>query len=463
MSNQIKWIPEHGIFFPISADFKVYPSPGPGIFNLVQDPNPMSQRLGLQKVAEKFEFPFKVYDLGIDEFIEKIKKTWNSEYVISRNQNLGIIFNGIKGTGKTISAKILCNEINIPVIIINQFIPGMIEFVQMLEFECIIFLDEAEKVFRNDDPNASQALLKMIDGVMNKSRKLYILTTNTLNINENLVGRPGRIKYIKTFSNISAKAINQYVDENLEVKEARADVMELVNSLEVSTIDTLKSIVDEANIHGLIEDDNCLNIQVRTNYVSVLYMDYVDGRDDVDDFEKRFNEAKVYIKKYGRKDKLSSWLYSKWDRRTDPDYDWYHENEEEDECTHPIPVKKGKLNAVVGKVLNSIGAGKGLKIKEDPCKEEEVNPEVEEEKNQTVEEPSHWVDDYLANKFSLYTDTIRVKGTRLHVGTRTENFGEIYKEDKDGWLYSRYGEVERRFIISGVQKNGGMYRGELLY
>ncbi len=100
MSNQIKWIPEHGIFFPISADFKVYPSPGPGIFNLVQDPNPMSQRLGLQKVAEKFEFPFKVYDLGIDEFIEKIKKTWNSEYVISRNQNLGIIFNGIKGTGQ---------------------------------------------------------------------------------------------------------------------------------------------------------------------------------------------------------------------------------------------------------------------------------------------------------------------------------------------------------------------------
>ncbi|MBR2248629.1 MAG: AAA family ATPase, partial [Bacilli bacterium] len=96
-----------------------------------------------------------------------------------------------------------------------------------LEFECIIFLDEAEKVFRNDDPNASQALLKMIDGVMNKSRKLYILTTNTLNINENLVGRPGRIKYIKTFSNISAKAINQYVDENLEVKEARADVWSL--------------------------------------------------------------------------------------------------------------------------------------------------------------------------------------------------------------------------------------------
>lgn len=467
MSNQIKWIPEHGIFFPISADFKVYPSPGPGIFNLVQDPNPMSQRLGLQKVAEKFEFPFKVYDLGIDEFIEKIKKTWNSEYVISRNQNLGIIFNGIKGTGKTISAKILCNEINIPIIIINQYTPGMIEFVQMLEFECVIFLDEAEKVFRNDDPNASQALLKMIDGVMNKSRKLYILTTNTLNINENLVGRPGRIKYIKTFSNISAKAINQYVDENLEVKEVRADVMELVNSLEVSTIDTLKSIVDEANIHGRIEDDNCLNIQVRTNYVSVLYMDYVAGREDIDEFEKKFNEAKTYIKKYGRKDKLSSWLYSKWDRRTDPEYDWYHENDAEEEERDPVKKPSGgKLNAVIGKVINSISIGKG-KIKENPapdCPDSEIcEPDGGKTTEAKVEEPNHWVDDYLANKFGLYTDTIRVKGTKLHVGTRTENFGEIFKEDKDGWLYSRYGELERRFIISGVQKNGGMYRGELLY
>ena len=427
----------------------------------------MSQRLGLQKVAEKFEFPFKVYDLGIDKFIEKVKKTWNSEYVISRNQNLGIIFNGIKGTGKTISAKILCNEIDIPVIIINQFIPGMIEFVQMLEFECVIFLDEAEKVFRNDSPDASQALLKMIDGVMNKSRKLYILTTNTLNINENLIGRPGRIKYTKMFSNISAKAINQYVDENLEVKEARQDVMELVNSLEVSTIDTLKAIVDEANIHGGIDDDNCLNIQIRTNYVSVLYMDYNEGIDDIDEFEKKFKEAKAYIKRFGRKDKLSSWLYSKWDRRTDPNYDWYHENEEEEkEPWDGRRVKKATglkalSNSIQNKIEASLGINKGsVTVTEDiPAEEcgEEKKPEVKEE------EPTRYVDDYLADKFNLYTDTVRVRGTRLRVGTWTDNFGEIIKEDKDGWLYSRRGDQERRFIISGVQKNNGMYRGELLY
>ena len=98
MNSNNKWIKESGIFFPC-GDFKVYQTPGPGIFNLVSSPNPMDNRLGLRRVGDKFEFPFKIYDLGIGKFIEKIKKTWKSEYIISRNQNLGIIFNGTKGSG----------------------------------------------------------------------------------------------------------------------------------------------------------------------------------------------------------------------------------------------------------------------------------------------------------------------------------------------------------------------------
>lgn len=459
MSNAVKWIPEHGIFFPISADFKVYPSPGPGIFNLVMDPNPMSQRLGLQKVGDKFDFPFKIYDLGVDDFIEKIKKTWNSEYFVKKKQNLGIIFNGIKGTGKTISAKILCNEIDIPVIIINDFMPGMIEFVQMLEFECVILLDEAEKVFRNDKAEASQALLKMIDGVMNKSRKLYLLTTNTLNINENLIGRPGRIKYIKSFGNITAKAINQYVDDNLEIPQAREDVMTLVNSLEISTIDTLKAIVDEANIHGGICDENCLNVPVSTQYISILYYEIKDS-DDLETAERQFKDAKAYIKKYARMDKLVSWTYGKWDRKTDPDFDWYGENpytpENEEGDVKIRPVKPSGDKALTIGVTNNNYAFKGS-----DCKDDEADKATGEVKKE--EETTHYIDDYLASKFHIYTDTIKVKGTRIKVGTTTENFGTVFKEDKDGWLYTRYGNAERRILIGETRKKNGLYKGDLIY
>lgn len=93
-----KWINEGGIFYPI-GDFKTYPSPGAGVFNLVKNPNPMDGRLGLEKVADSFNFPFKVYNLGVDIFMEKVKITWNNEYFENKQQNLGIVLNGTKGTG----------------------------------------------------------------------------------------------------------------------------------------------------------------------------------------------------------------------------------------------------------------------------------------------------------------------------------------------------------------------------
>lgn len=63
----------------------------------------------------------------------------------------------------------------------------------------------------------------MIDGVYNSKRKLYILTTNELSVDENLLGRPGRIRYIKEFSNLSAKAVNDVIDDhltNMSLKES---------------------------------------------------------------------------------------------------------------------------------------------------------------------------------------------------------------------------------------------------
>ena len=82
----------------------------------------------------------------------------------------------------------------------------------------------------------------MIDGVYNDMRKLYILTTNKLSIDENLLGRPGRIRYIKEFSNLSARAVNDVIDDNLKDVSLKEEVLKVVDSLEISTIDILKAI-----------------------------------------------------------------------------------------------------------------------------------------------------------------------------------------------------------------------------
>ena len=255
-----KWVNEGGIYFPISGNTVLLKTPGKGVFNLVKSQNPMDARLGLQRIGDAFEFNFKIYELGCIEMLQTIKKTWESDVFINGDKNLGVIFNGLKGTGKTLSAKLLCNALDLPVVIVQYPYEGLVNFLQSLCFECIVFIDEAEKTFKMGEDD--DMLLRLIDGVYNKTRKLYILTTNQLRLNDNLLGRPGRIRYKFEFGNLLPKAVKDYIDDNLnpEFANQRDNILKQVDLLEISTIDILKALVDEINIHGCLPESNCLNI-----------------------------------------------------------------------------------------------------------------------------------------------------------------------------------------------------------
>lgn len=113
----------------------------------------------------------------------------------------------------------------------------------------------------------------MIDGVYNSKRKLYILTTNRLSVDENLLGRPGRIRYIKEFTNLSTRAINDVIDDNLRDTSMKNEVLKLVDTLEISTIDILKSIIDECNIMGEVPSDMVLNVPKAKYKLKVVSFD----------------------------------------------------------------------------------------------------------------------------------------------------------------------------------------------
>jgi Acetyltransferases, including N-acetylases of ribosomal proteins len=267
IASKQKWINDGGILYPIPGYASLLTSPGNGIFRIYEQPQ--TKRLGLEKIDDTFRFDFKIYDLDSEEIISKIIITWSSDLFRESNKNLGVIFNGLKGTGKTIAAKLLCNRIGLPVIVISKPVDGMLEFIQSLHFESIILIDEAEKTFREEQ----EVLLKMIDGVYNDMRKLYILTTNKLSIDENLLGRPGRIRYIKEFSNLSAKAVNDVIDDNLNDISLKDDVLKVVDSLEISTIDILKAIIDECNIMGSVPSDSTLNIPKAKYKIQIISFD----------------------------------------------------------------------------------------------------------------------------------------------------------------------------------------------
>lgn len=300
-----KWVNEGGIYFPISGDTVLLRTPGKGIFNVVKSPNPMDARLGLQRIADTFEFNFKIYELGCDEMIRIIKKTWESDVFAKGEKNLGVIFNGLKGTGKTLSAKLLCNAIDLPVVIVQYPYEGLVNFLQSLCFECIVFIDEAEKTFKKGEDD--DVLLRLIDGVYNQTRKLYILTTNQLTLNDNLLGRPGRIRYRFEFSNLLPKAINDYLDDNLlpECSNQRRSILSQVDLLEISTIDILKALVDEVNIHGQLPENMYLNIPTAKYAFEILeFYDIADIN--------RYKEVKAFIDRQMKDSDastISEWLH----------------------------------------------------------------------------------------------------------------------------------------------------------
>lgn len=203
----------------------------------------------LEYVMDKFVFDYKIYGLQ-EDFIDHVIKTYNE----SKTGNLGILLNGTKGTGKTVAAKMIANKLNIPVIIVQNMgtelnLPMMNYMSTEINFDCIFFFDEYEKTFNEDT-----TILSFMDGVYNStSRKVFLLTTNNLNIDRNLIGRPSRIMYLKKFGNLETEVASKFLDDTLDTREYKQEVLEFIELLSISTIDILKSIVKEINIHGIEE------------------------------------------------------------------------------------------------------------------------------------------------------------------------------------------------------------------
>ena len=296
----MKWVNESGAnWFPVSDESIIYDEIRPGIYQLFKVTSAAGSRIGLYRLGDKFEFPYKIYDLGTSELQKKIIKTWNSDLYKTKGRNLGVIYNGVKGTGKTVAAKILCNALNMPTILVQNYSDGFGEFIQGLNFECSILIDEAEKSFGYDEEDASRDLLRMIDGVLSNSRKLFILTTNhTDMMDNNFFDRPSRIRYIRDFSGIPDSTVKEYIADNLISKDKVEELLEYLKGSSITSIDILKSLIEEINIHETVDLSN-FNLRPKQRIYSV----YVFHPKCSDDMVKR-------MAKFINKNSDPSWIES---------------------------------------------------------------------------------------------------------------------------------------------------------
>lgn len=241
MSKQI-WLQDGNVFSQGSATTVSHPE---GLPKGIYEVKVSMTGFYLSKIAESFTFDYKLYGLN-QKFIDYVLKTYENT-----TGNLGVLLDGIKGTGKTVTAKELCNHLQLPVILVQSMGDSNDKLIKYLSttinFDCIFFFDEYEKEFKN-----SSDVLSFMDGTYNSIyRKIFLLTTNELNVDPNLLGRPSRIRYKKSFSNLSEEVTREILNDILEDKTAIEKVIELTHSMNIITIDLIKAIATEINIHGV--------------------------------------------------------------------------------------------------------------------------------------------------------------------------------------------------------------------
>jgi hypothetical protein len=91
-----------------------------------------------------FSIPSPLYDVD-KNFRDIVIKSFKEN-----EGNTGVLLSGEKGSGKTVCAKLLAQEVGIPVIIINKPIDKSIDFASFLKNikqDFILFIDEFEKNF----------------------------------------------------------------------------------------------------------------------------------------------------------------------------------------------------------------------------------------------------------------------------------------------------------------------------
>lgn len=211
----------------------------PGVYRV--DLDPIFKFLFLTKTDDAFKLPTKLY--GNDG---KFAKRCVKSYKATKN-NMGVLMNGVKGTGKTVTAQLICNELKLPVLVVHDQQDGLPQFINSIQQDIVVFIDEYEKIYNRYD----HSVLTVMDGVLSTTnRRFFLFTTNDAYVNPNMLQRPSRIRYVKDFGDLDRATIEEIVDDMLINTELRDETIEYLSTLETITVDIAKTLVEEVNIHN---------------------------------------------------------------------------------------------------------------------------------------------------------------------------------------------------------------------
>lgn len=190
--------------------------------------------------------PSKVYCTPRDErFIDKVINSYN----LSESGFTGVMLAGLKGSGKTVMAKMIANNSGLPIINIDKSIRPYIlrNLVEKLGDTSVCFLfDELDKVLEDYDDSV---LLQVLDGSDTKGKHMILFTCNDDHeISEYLIDRCSRIRYWREFEEMSPSLIMEVLNDKLNDKKEVKSLTDFIkDNFEVCSFDNIASFVKEAN------------------------------------------------------------------------------------------------------------------------------------------------------------------------------------------------------------------------
>jgi Cdc6-like AAA superfamily ATPase len=159
------------------------------------------------------------------------------------------MLSGLKGSGKTVTAKIIANESNLPIILIDKgFRPSnLVKLFNKLEHvEVCIIMDEIDKL---GEDYSEDYLLRILDGANSCGKKLMLFTCNDdEDVSEYLKDRCSRIRYWRSFNELSSSMIQAILDDKLNDKSETKPLTDFIlENFACISFDNVSSFADEVN------------------------------------------------------------------------------------------------------------------------------------------------------------------------------------------------------------------------
>ena len=192
------------------------------------------------KLNGEMNMPPAIYQTKKDKmFVERVLQN----YLQADKNTTGVLLTGDKGTGKSVTAKIIASKANLPIVIINPDTEeNLLEgFFKEFDTPICILLDEVDKNF------STKNMLTFLDGMHKTAKKLVIMTANEEDGLSNFIkNRCSRIRYYRHYDmHDDAQEYAELICEAKGIENKEEVVNFIVNNIKYPSIDNISSFIDE--------------------------------------------------------------------------------------------------------------------------------------------------------------------------------------------------------------------------